>query len=301
VPERPARPDVVVVGAAARDVTPHDPRGWRLGGGVTYGALALARLGLRTGVVIGLDGPAMDAHELDLLRRAGADVHAVAIERGPVFHNQERPTGRVQTCLSTSAPVPVAALPPGWEGATAWLLAPVASELPDAWATIPPSGACVAFGWQGILRHLIAGERVRPIEPGPSALLERADLVGVSRHDLPRGLAIGELARLLGATVDLLVTAGPAGGLVLRIREGRLVGGRRYPATPARFELDPTGAGDTMLAGVVAARVVGHARHGRDVRLGSEAASLLVEAPGLDAVPTLGAIRERMASRAHPR
>ena len=64
-------PDVVVVGAAARDITPDDPRGWRLGGGVTYGALALARLGVRIGVVIGLDPLARDAHELALIEQIG--------------------------------------------------------------------------------------------------------------------------------------------------------------------------------------------------------------------------------------
>ena len=37
-------PDVVVVGAAARDIAPDDPRGWRLGGGVSYSALTTARL-----------------------------------------------------------------------------------------------------------------------------------------------------------------------------------------------------------------------------------------------------------------
>jgi hypothetical protein len=35
VNDDPARPDVVVVGSAARDIDPTDPRGWRLGGGVT--------------------------------------------------------------------------------------------------------------------------------------------------------------------------------------------------------------------------------------------------------------------------
>ena len=34
-------PVVVVVGAACRDLVHDDPRGWRLGGGVTYAALTL--------------------------------------------------------------------------------------------------------------------------------------------------------------------------------------------------------------------------------------------------------------------
>ena len=40
-------PEIIILGAACRDVAPDDPRGWRLGGGVSYAALATARLGLR--------------------------------------------------------------------------------------------------------------------------------------------------------------------------------------------------------------------------------------------------------------
>ncbi len=289
-------PDVVVVGAAARDIATDDPRGWRLGGGVTYGALALARLGLRTGVVIGLDRPAREAHELGMLEAAGAQVVRVPLDHGPVFHNEERPSGRVQTCLSVSDPVPTDALPVAWRAAPAWLLAPVAAEVPDGWAEMPRPDACVTFGWQGILRHLYPGERVWPIAPSASPLLLRADLVGVSRHDLPHGLSMEEVARWLGSPCELLVTAGPQGGLLLRYRHGRLAGGRRYPSIAARAEIDPTGAGDTMLAGVLAGRLTmssDRAVQGGALRIGALASSLLVETPGLDSVPWLGAVRER--------
>jgi sugar/nucleoside kinase (ribokinase family) len=302
-------PDVIVVGAAARDVASGDPRGWRLGGGVTYSGLALARLGLRTGIVIGLDAKARDAHELELLRSAGAEVCVVPIERGPVFHNEERPAGRVQTCLSGSDPVPPSTMPGAWRDAPAWLLAPVAAEVPDEWADVPAAPACVALGWQGMLRHLFAGERVWPIEPGPSPLLHRADLVGVSRHDLPHGLRLRDVSSWLGDRCELLLTAGPAGGLLLELARGRLVGGRRYAGIPPREDVDPTGAGDTMLAGLLAARIAvggtatgvetppggGPLSGGRDLYIGALAASLLVERPGLDAVPWSSALLERRA------
>ena len=291
-------PEVVVVGAAARDVTREDPRGWRLGGGVTYSGMALARLGLRTGLVIGLDPLALDAPELDALRAAGAELCPVPLRAGPVFHNEERPTGRVQRCLSTSEPVLVEALPESWRAASAWVLAPVAAEVPDDWAYVPSADACVALGWQGMLRHLFPGERVWPIEPGPSALLHRADLVGVSRYDLPHGLQLREVSTWLGDRCDVLLTAGSSGGLLLELAKGRLVGGRRYAAITTRAEVDPTGAGDTMLAGVVAARVAGGpdaARTGRDLHVGALASSLLVEGPGLESVPTLARLRARRA------
>ena len=68
------KPDVVIVGAATRDLNDEAPRGWLLGGGVTYGALALARLGVRTGVLLGLDDEASTADELGLIRDAGAEI-----------------------------------------------------------------------------------------------------------------------------------------------------------------------------------------------------------------------------------
>ena len=64
-------PDIVVVGAASRDRVEDDPRGWRLGGAVSYAALAIARLGLRVGALVGADAEAATARELDLLREAG--------------------------------------------------------------------------------------------------------------------------------------------------------------------------------------------------------------------------------------
>ena len=102
-----------MVGAASRDLVDDDARGWRLGGGVSYSALALARLGLRVGALVGVDGLAADADELDLVRDAGADVQLVHLARGPVFVNRETPDGRVQESHEVSDPIPVEALPDG--------------------------------------------------------------------------------------------------------------------------------------------------------------------------------------------
>lgn len=293
--EAMGRPEVVVVGAAARDVAHDDERGWRLGGGVTYGGLALARLGIRTGVVIGLDPLAQDAEEIESLRAAGAEVICVPLERGPVFHNEERPTGRVQTCLSVSDPIPTDAVPEPWLSAPAWLLAPVAAELPDEWADVPSVDACVALGWQGLLRHLFPGERVWPLDPGPSALLRRADVVGASRFDLPHALDLGAVSGWLGRDCEVLLTAGSMGGLLLRFREGRLRGGRRYRGIRIEQEVDATGAGDTMLAGLLAGRLAGGEAAkaaGHDLYVGALAAARLVERKGLESAPWLLTRRE---------
>ncbi len=293
-------PQVVVVGSASRDLSSEDPRGWRLGGGVTYGALTVARLGLRTAALIGTDAVAAQAWELDLLRAAGVELVTVELAHGPVFQNVELPGGRVQTCLDPGEPLLPGSMPAAWSAAEAWLLAPIAAELPDAWADVPPGGTCVAFGWQGILRRLEAGQKVQPLPPGPSRLLLRADLVGVSRHDLIHDLPILAVCRWLGRDDELLLTCGDEGGLLITLGEHRVRRLVRYPPLAAHADVDPTGAGDVMLASVLAARVAGGEAApaaGRDLLLGAAAASLVVERPGLLGVPTLGEVRKRIRER----
>jgi hypothetical protein len=108
---RAQRIDVLHVGSASRDLTPDDPRGWRLGGGVTYAALTTARLGLRTAAYIGVDDVAAGAHELDLLADAGVDIMLARLPEAPVFDNQEAPGGRIQVCHAVGMPLAVPALP----------------------------------------------------------------------------------------------------------------------------------------------------------------------------------------------
>ena len=89
-------PAVVVVGAACRDLVDDDERGWRLGGGASYSALALARLGIRVGALVVADELASTSRELNTIRDAGVDVLVVPGSRGPIFINIETPTGRIQ-------------------------------------------------------------------------------------------------------------------------------------------------------------------------------------------------------------
>lgn len=290
-------PDIVVVGAATRDLNDEDPRGWLMGGGVTFGALALARMGLRTGVVLGVDAEASKAEELDLIRDSGAEVVTVPLERGPVFRNVETPNGRVQTCEQISDQIPIDAVPDAWRDAGSWMFALVAAEVSDAWADVPSPTSCVAYGWQGDLRVLRSGERVRPLAPGPSPLLRRANIVAVSRHDIPSDLDLRSIGPWLSPRAQLLLTAGLVGGVLIRFDEGRLTRMRAYPSIRSLHEVDPAGAGDTMLSGLTAARIVldedGSVR-GRDLRIGAAAASVLVEGPGLNSVPYFGQLRARL-------
>jgi 1D-myo-inositol 3-kinase len=294
--------DVVHVGSAARDLTDDDPRGWRLGGGATYSALTTAQLGLRTGALVGVDPAAASASELELLRAAGVELVLVPLVEGPVFVNRETPAGRVQTSAAVGRPLPASWLPSSWLGTPYWSLVPVAGELPEAWVGALPADRLVSLGWQGLLRRLEAGREVVRQAPGPTRLVERADLVGVSRHDLPAGTRLTDLLSLLRAGASLVVTDGVRGGRLLERTDDGTVKTRRYGAVAAEREVDPTGAGDVflaaLLAGVIRAVTVGSAARREpprfDLDFAAAAASFVVEAPGLHGVPDLAAVLARL-------
>jgi sugar/nucleoside kinase (ribokinase family) len=285
------RLDLVVVGAASWDVTSDDPRGWRLGGAASYCSLAAARLGLRVGCVIGVDGPAAGATELGLLEAAGVAVHRAPLDHGPVFENIEREGHRRQRWLSSSDAVPVASLPEEWRGVRGWLLGPVAGEVGSEWAAVASArpDACVAVGWQGMLREFSSNGWVERIDPAPSPLLDAAGLVCASVDDMAPGLEIAEV-RALAPRAALCLTAGDRGGLVLR--DGHAA---RYRAIAAPSFVDPTGAGDVFLAALVAAwLLLGDLAAPRALRFAAAAGSCAVEGAGLAGVPTAARVAARL-------
>ena len=293
-------PDLVVVGAASRDIDRADPRGWRLGGGVSYGALLAAGLGARVAAVVGVDREARGAHELALLRDAGVVLHVVPLDQGPVFENAETPFGRRQTCHSVSDLIDPDAVPDAWRGLAAWLLAPVAGELTDDWAAVAAPDALVGLGWQGLLRELTPGSPVVHLAAGPRPLFARADLGGVSREDLRAGG--GLLAELVPEPGrELAITAGERGALHLR-RTASGFDFRRIPAVPARGVQDLVGAGDAFLTTWLVGRLRGGPfgaeplSTGRALRVAATVATLAVETTGLPGVPDRHALRKRLAS-----
>jgi sugar/nucleoside kinase (ribokinase family) len=299
---------VLVAGAASRDLTAADPRGWRMGGAVMYGSLTLARLGLDVRALVGADPDASVGGELDLLRDAGVDVEVLPLASGPIFENIERPGGRRQRCLAVSERISVGGVPARWSGQfDAVFLAPVAGELGDGWAAFATDHTPrltrpreVALGWQGLLRHLEAGTDVRRRAPEPSPLVGAATLVAASRNDFERGTSPETLLSFLAKGATLVLTAGEAGGTILRrSHDGELGVARPYPAIPSDGTIDATGAGDVFLAAMLAARLQPSLLEsiGDPTTLAAAAASLTVEGPGLLGVPDLDAVRRRAERR----
>lgn len=279
------RPTLVVVGAASRDIRDDDSRGWRLGGTVSYSSIVAARLGVRVRALMGVDGAAATATELDVMHDAGVDVQLVRLAQGPVFDNRQTPSGRIQYAYSVSDRIPVDALPPAWRTADAALLGPVAGELPDEWASAFPEETYVALAVQGLVRTLKPGE---PVETRPitrDALLTRADAVAISAEDVAGGAP--SVRELLRPGQEMLLTHGVKGALRIQF-DGTALRGRYMPTVPPRESIDTTGAGDTFLAAWLAARMlIGDHDEWRSLAVAAAMASLSVERQTIHETPTL--------------
>ncbi len=273
-------PDFLVIGHVARDVRPGGPEddSFALGGTVTYAAATALQLGLRTAIVTSA------ASDVDLARTLpDGTLHVKPAHETTTFRN-EYGNGRRQTLYSTAGTITFADIPPEWRGARMVLLGPLIGEIETGLGARFP-GSVVVASMQGWLRQAGPDGTVsRKAWTGSGAMPNVAAAV-MSNEDVgPR-----EIEKLRSAAPVLIVTEAERGaGLYSKS------GYTRVPAFPAT-EVDPTGAGDVFAAAFLV-RLARTADPMAAATFASCAASLSVEAPGIEAVPDLAQIERRMAA-----
>ncbi len=292
-----AAPDFLVIGHAVQDLLPSPrPRTgegpgvrapWRLGGAAAYASLLARNFGLRTAV---LTSCANDLPLAGLLPDIEVRVvpAAASTQMRNVYSGPD--SRRTQRVPQRAAGLTPDHLPDEWRGARIVLLGPVAGEVDPALAAAFSAETIIGAGAQGWLREIGADETVRPVPYDrwdAAPLLQHVRALFLSDEDLPAADAPAALTEW-SALVDVLAfTRGYAGADVYS--EGNW---RRIDAFAAQ-PTDLTGAGDVFAAAFLI-RYADTNDAWEAARWGAAAASLVIEGPGVDAVPTLEAIEARL-------
>ncbi len=292
-----AAPDFLVIGHAVQDLltSPRPRTGegpgvrapWRLGGASAYASLLARNFGLRTAVLTSCaDDLPIAALLPDIDTRvvpAAATTQMRNVYSGP----DSRRTQRVPQRAASLTP---ADLPDEWRGARIVLLGPVAGEIGPVLAATFSAETLIGAGAQGWLREIGADEVVRPVPYDrwdAAPLLQHVRALFLSDEDLSPEDAPGALAEW-SALVDVLAfTRGVDGADVCHNGDWRRI--EAFAAEPT----DLTGAGDVFAAAFLI-RYADTDDPWEAARWGAAAASLVIEGPGVDAVPTLAAVEARL-------
>lgn len=276
--------DLLSVGHITHD---RAPEGFRFGGTASFAAATARRLGLHAGM--------MTRGSTENLRDGGAPLgggRLMGAAAGPLtgipicllpspvcttFVNVYRDGHRTQLIETMAEPVSSAALPVEWAAPKIVVLGPIAHEVAPDWLDIFPH-ALLGVTPQGWLRTWDEAGHVRPTRwENAAPFLRRADAVVLSREDV--GGDDAYLDELASQTRLLVATDGWHGAVVHMGRE-------RYhvPPRPA-VEVDPTGAGDVFTTAFMI-RLAETADPVVAARFANVVASMSVEAPGMDSIPT---------------
>lgn len=267
----------------------HDrvPEGFRLGGTVTFAAVTARRLGWRPAIITratpeglqnGVRRPEMSrlaVPERGVL--AGVPVCLLPSSTSTTFVNIYRNGRRVQVIESWAEPVLPEALPLEWADVPVVLLGPIAREVPESWTSTFPASALLGVTPQGWMRQWDGEGHVRPaLWESAGKFLSRADAVILSREDVGGDEAyLNDLAKQCRL---LVATDGWHGATVY-------LGGNSYPVPPRpTSEVDPTGAGD-VFATAFLIRLAETSDPLLAARFANIAASMSVEAAGMEAIP----------------
>jgi sugar/nucleoside kinase (ribokinase family) len=242
-----------VVGAITRDLdlAANGGDGFRPGGVVLHGGLALARLGATTRIVTRVhreDEGALFA----ALRQAGVATLALPSRETTTYANDYSGVRTRHELRAMSDPIGPADVPVDWREADVVQLGPLHP------GDILPETAALFRGYRGIdVQGLVRvpgprGTRLEPCAALPQ-FVEHVDVVQASESELPAVLDGATLERFVArhGVREMIVTRGARGATVVTRR-----GAHDVPAvaTPVRA---PVGAGDVFLAAYLLLRVRG--------------------------------------------
>jgi sugar/nucleoside kinase (ribokinase family) len=288
-------PQFIAIGHVTRDIHPGDS--YTLGGTVTFAALTAARLGLAAGVVTCADR--------QLIAELATHLPSIALQVRPsatttTFTNQYNDEGfRIQYLHARSDSLEETDVPESWRSAPIVLLGPLAQELTPDFVSLFPRhpGALIAATPQGWLRRWDPDGRVWPtLWLAAEQVLPLLDVLILSHDDLlpfadgKRTEADAILTRW-SMHVPLLVATDGRHGATL-FRRGTT---KRFPAYTAN-EVDPTGAGDVFAAAFLT-HLYRHGKPEEAVDFANCVASFSIEKEGIEGIPTVEMVEERMRAR----
>ena len=271
-----SRPDLLAIGHVAKDL---GPRGYTLGGTVTYAAATATGLGLSTAIVTSC-GADLDP----VTALPGVNVHVKSAARTTTFTNVYDRGARSQRVSHVAEPIKLSDVPPAWRRVPLVLLGPLVGEISQG-LVAGFRDSLVVGSLQGWLRSLDSEGRVSAGRWDAGEVLPFLDAAVVSSEDAADD---GQIDRWKEMVPVLIVTLGRDGS---RVHSG----GRWHEvdAYAVEVERDPTGAGDVFAA----AYLIRYATT-RDpiesARFASSAASFSVEGVGVDSVPTLAQVEDRL-------
>jgi sugar/nucleoside kinase (ribokinase family) len=265
--------DYLVIGHLSVDLTPAGPR---LGGTVSYSALAAHALGLRVGIVTsaGEDAPLDPLKDIPMVR--------VPTSQSTIFENIPTPQGRRQILHHRAEQLGLDHIPEAWRNAPILHLAPLAQEFPHHLAT-NVSSSIIGLTPQGWMRGWDAQGNVYPVPlDNAEEILSGIGAMVISLEDVGGDQ---EQVEFFAHHTRLLAVTEAAAGSVLYWNGDR----RRFRA-PRVKEVDATGAGD-----IYAAAFFVRLHTTRDpweaARFATQFAAYSVTRPGLEGIPTQSEIR----------
>jgi 1D-myo-inositol 3-kinase len=275
-------PDLVVIGHLTRDE--HADGSFTLGGAVTFAAITARELGYRTAILTSAADGYPEPHLL----------HDIEIVRLPsptttTFRNEYSGNARQQHVREIAQPIRSGQIPDDWRQAKIVLLGPLVGELePEIVHAFSPE-TLVSVSPQGWMREWNAAGQVKPRAwQEAEDILPHVQALVLSDEDL------GPFSERLSSYVELapvvILTLGVNGCIVYQRGKAPI----EVPAFPTNV-VDLTGAGDSFAAGFLIRYYETHDLI-EAARFGNATASLAIESPGAETMPSRAQVEARLNS-----